>query len=247
MKLLRAVGAPWLLFGRTLHRSAREGISYRECIGQLHEIGTRSAWLVASGLAFFGVVMVLIADQQSRRLTGNLIAVGPAFFELLVREFGPLITALLAAARAGAGSSAELSAMAVSEQIEALEMSAGDPLVDLVAPRVVASAIAVPALTVVGVLAAGSSAVVITFWGFGADGFAFVDPRYIDSADVLCAAVKAVLSGIYIPLAASLRGLSARGGAAAVGQAVTTGVVDAALGCLAIDFVVALAFLLVRA
>lgn len=246
MSALRTIGAPWLLMTRSLVEGARRGVSMREWLSQLHELANRSAWLVASGLAFFGVVMVAIARFQAVRFTGNLSVVGPAYFELLVRELGPLIAALLAASRAAASTSAELASMAVNEQVEALEMSAGDPHADLVAPRVLASVVAVPVLTVIGTVSAATAAV-LTAYAYGADGLAFVDARFVDAADLVCGGLKAVLCGLFIPAAAAWRGLSARGGAPAVGVAVTRGVVDACLGCLVIDFTISFAFLLVRA
>ena len=90
------------------------------------------------------------------------------------------------------------------------------------------------------------SAVATVTYVYGADGLTFVDPRFVDGGDIACAAIKAVLCGLFIPLAASRRGLLARGGAHAVGGAVTQGVVDAAMGCLLIDFAVTSAFFLVK-
>ena len=242
MNLLTFFGAPALLLARTLRASAREGLSWRECLRQLDELGTRSMGLVMSGMAFFGAVLVTFADSQARKVTGNLPVVGPPYFELLVREFGPAVSALLAAARAGASHSAELSTMTVHEQVEALEMSAGDPHADLVAPRVVAGVIGVPLLCIVGTMAATLSAVATASWVFQVDGRAFMDARYLTGWDVVAGLAKGVCCGLYIPLAASVAGLSARGGAEAVGEATTRGVVAACFGCLLIDFLVALAF-----
>lgn len=241
---LRIVGAPALLFFRTMRAIARHGVSGREVLLQLSELGSSSSLLVASGLAFFGTVMVTIAWAQARKYTGNVTVVGPAYFELLVREFAPLLIAVLVASRAGAAMSAELAAMSVNEQLQALELCAADPLAELVAPRLFASLIALPALTVIGTVAAALSAAATVTWVFGADGRSFVDAHFVEAPDVLCAALKSVLCGAYIPLAASVHGLRAQGGAAAVGQAVTAGVVEAAIGCLLIDFAVAAAFLL---
>ncbi len=245
--MMRSLGGPWLILGRSLRAGIKGGVSPKEVLVQLHEIGNRSAWLVISALAFFGAVLVAIADQQARRFTGNLAVIGPAYFELLVREFGPVTSALLAAAASGASSSAELASMTVNEQVEALEMSSGDPLSDLVAPRVIASAIAVPILCVLGTLSAAGAAVSYTLLIYGGDALAFIDPRYVDGGDLASGMIKAVLCGLYIPAAASWRGLSARGGAEGIGRAVTSGVVDACLGCLVIEFVVALAFLVAGA
>jgi phospholipid/cholesterol/gamma-HCH transport system permease protein len=154
-----------------------------------------------------------------------------------------MLVALLAASRQAAAVSAELGAMAVNEQLEALELSAADPVAELVVPRLIASTIALPLLTALGAVAATLSAVFTVSLVFGADGWSFADPRYLDAADVACALVKGVAVGIYIPIAASLRGLRAQGGAAAVGAAVTDGVVEACMGCLVLDFAVAALFL----
>ena len=245
MNPLRQVGAPALMLLRTVRATAREGLSFRECLRQLHELGSRSTWLVVSGMAFFGAVLITIANGQARRFTGNLIILGPAYFELMVREFGPVVSALLTAARAGASHSAELSTMSIQEQVEALEMSAGDPLSDLVAPRVVAGALGVPLLCVLGTLAATTSAVLTATWAFGVDGMAFADPRFVDGWDLLAALLKSVGCGVFIPVAAARAGLGARGGVEAVGEATTRGVVAACIGCLLIDFLVAVSFLLV--
>jgi phospholipid/cholesterol/gamma-HCH transport system permease protein len=246
MSVLGAFGAPVVLLARTVRASLREGLPWRETLLHLHELGGRGAWLVMSGMAFFGAVLVTIANVQARKMVGNIAVLGPAYFELLVREFGPVVSAVLTAARAGASHSAELSTMKVNEQVEALEMSAGDPYADLVAPRVVAGVIGVPLLCVLGTVAATASAVGTVTWAFEMDGRAFMDARYVDGWDVLAGAIKAVACGLYIPLAAAVAGLSARGGVEAVGEATTRGVVAASIGCLLIDFIVALAFQVLR-
>jgi phospholipid/cholesterol/gamma-HCH transport system permease protein len=244
--VLSFFGAPAVMLARTVRASLREGVPWRESLAQLHELGGRSVWLVMSGMAFFGAVLVTIAHGQARRFVGNVAVLGPAYFELLIRELGPVMSALLTASRAGAGHAAELSTMSVNEQMEALEMSAGDPHADLVAPRVIAGALGVPLLSVLGTVAATLSAVAVAGLAFGVDGRAFMDPRYVDGWDLLAAALKAGGCGLYIPLAAAVAGLRARGGAEAVGEATTAGVVAASLGCLLIDFAVSLAFQLLR-
>ena len=242
--LASVVGRPGLMLWRTVSAVRRRGISWREVVVQLNEIGSASSWLVGSGLAFFGAVMVTIAYAQARKYTGNITIVGPAYFQLLVRELAPLTGVLLLAARAGAGTSAELASMSVNEQVEALELSAADPLAELVAPRVIASLIAAPLLICIGTVTATLAAVLTVTFVFHADGTTFMDPSFLQPADVFCSFVKATVCGLFIPLAASARGLNARGGAAAVGEAVTAGVVDACMGVLLLDFLIALGFML---
>lgn len=243
--MIGVMGAQALLLTRTVRSARREGVPAREVLRHLAELGASSAPLVGVGLAFLGAVMITIAWAQARKYTGNISLVGPAYFELILREFAPMLTALLAASRQAASTSAELGAMSVNEQVEALELSAADPLAELVAPRLIASIIALPLLTAIGAVAATGSAVFTVGVIFGADGAAFMDPAMVDKADVLCAFTKALVCGAFIPVAASLRGLRASGGASAVGEAVTTGVVEACMGCLLLDFVVAAVFLVI--
>jgi phospholipid/cholesterol/gamma-HCH transport system permease protein len=242
---MRGLGALAVLLARCVAAVAREGLSLRATLKALDDVGTRSLWLVTSGMAFFGAVLVTIANAQARRFTGTISVLGAPYFELMVREAGPLLAAALAASRAGAGVSAELAAQTVNGQVEALEMSAGDALSDLVAPRLVAGLIAVPLLCVVGTLTAAFSAGLTAWLVTGIDGRAFLDPRFVDASDVLAGALKALACGLFIPLAAAQAGLSATGGTPGVGEATTRGVVSAVLVCLVVDFVVTLAFLAV--
>lgn len=184
-RVLSFFGAPGVLLARTVRAGTREGVPFREVLAQVHELGGRSVWLVTSGMAFFGAVLVMIANAQAKKLIGNVAVLGPAYFEMLVRELGPAVSALLTAARAGASHSAELATMSVNEQVEALEMSAGDPYADLVAPRVVAGVVGVPLLGVLGTLAATASAVLVASLALGIDGRAFMDARYVDGWDLL--------------------------------------------------------------
>ena len=243
--MIQILGAQALLFTRSLQSARREGVMWREVLRQMAELGASSSLLIGAGMAFFGTVMTTIAYAQARKYTGNITVVGPAYFELILREFAPMLTALLAASRQAASTSAELGAMSVNEQIEALELSAADPLAELVAPRIIASTLTLPLLTVVGTFFATLSAVLTVTYVFGADGRAFMDPAMVDVGDVACAFMKSVVCGAFIPVAASLRGLRAKGGASAVGEAVTTGVVEACMGCLVLDFLVAAVFLII--
>ena len=242
MTFLEQLGGQVRMLGRVLRAVARRGMPWRSVLHSLHDTGNRSSWLVASGMAFFGVVLVTIANAQARRFTGNLSVIGPAYFELLLREIGPLTATVLAAARGGARDASELASMSVNEQVEALEMSAGDPLAELVAPRILAGVIAVPVLGLLGTATAALSAAAAAQFLFASDGAAFLDARYVDAADLASGLVKGLLCGLYIPLVASWHGLRAQGGSTAVGLATTDGVVASVLGSLLIVLLVGIVF-----
>src|SRR5205814_8413261 len=88
---VRALGGAAILGARATVavRRVPPRLFLRELWLQLDQIAFRSAGLVISGMAFFGAVMVTIANAQTRRFTGNLVVLGPAYFELLLRELGP--------------------------------------------------------------------------------------------------------------------------------------------------------------
>lgn len=244
MRPLHTLGGATLLLGRSA--GALRRISGREVLRQTHEIGNRSLGLVSIAMFFFGAAIITMAHHQSTRFVGNVGIVGPPYFQLIVREFGPLATAILIAARYGALSAAELSAMAVNEQLEALVMCAGDPVVDLVAPRALAGMIAFPAVSVLGSAIAILSAAYVGKYAFEIDPSAFLDPRFVTHADILCGLGKAAVCGLWVPAVAAWAGFSAKGGAEAVGTRTTDGVVAACLGCLVIDFLFAVGFRLVH-
>lgn len=244
-RALQALGAPILLALRALREAVTAPPSGTEVLAQLRELGLRSLPLVSVGMACFGIVMVTTAQQQARLFVGNITVVGPAYFELLVRELGPMACSLLAAARASASISAELASMKVNEQLEAWTMCGGNPLGELVAPRILATALSFPILFLLGTCAASASAVATVSLVFGADGLAFVDGRYVGPGDVLSGLAKSLLAGLFVPAAACRRALTAGRGASGVGTSVTQGVVDSAIGCLIADLLVTIGWLLV--
>lgn len=244
MRPLHALGGASALLGRSAAVLGR--ISRREVFRQLFEIGNRSVGLVTIAMGFFGAAIITMAHNQSTRFVGNVGLVGPPYFQLIIREFGPLATSILIAARYGALSSAELSAMSVNEQLEALAMSAGDPVVDLVAPRVLAGMLAFPVIAVLGSAIAILSAAYVGQFAYSIDSAAFLDARFVTHADIVCGLGKTLVCGAWVPAVGAWAGFSAKGGAAAVGSRTTDGVVASCLGCLVIDFVFAVGFRLVH-
>ncbi|MBI5543856.1 MAG: ABC transporter permease, partial [Deltaproteobacteria bacterium] len=175
---------------------------------------------------------------QARRVVGDFSVVGPAYFELLLRELGPTFAGVLAAVRLGAAISAELASMKITEQVDALRMSAGDPVSDLVLPRLLGGFVAVPCLVIAGTMMAAAVSAVVANLVYGADGGAFLDAALVTRGDLAALALKTILYGVSIPIASVWAGLLARGGAAAVGEATTRGVVWASVSVLVIDWAV---------
>jgi phospholipid/cholesterol/gamma-HCH transport system permease protein len=240
-----ALGAPariLITLGRSVRAGTREGLPWREFVRELDDLGNRSVPLVAGGMAFLGLVMITHGALQARRVVGDLAVVGPAYFGLLVREFGPAVSGLFAAVRIGAAIGAQTASMAATEQLDAIRLCAADPLREVVAPRLAASLLIFPVLGLVGTATAAAAAALFATYGYGADGWSFLDARFVTRWDLLQGALKELSFGALVPIAACREGFSARAGASAIGEAMTRAVVSGCLCCIAADLVIAVAF-----
>src|SRR3954447_20837493 len=198
----------------------------RETLRQIYELGFRSAPLIAvSGLAV-GVVLSMHTRASLERFGAeSLVPSGLAI--ALVRETGPLTAALLLSGRIGAGIGAELGAMRVTEQIDALEASAVDSFRYLVVTRVIACIIALPILTTVmnfagmlGGFIAERAASGMSFRLYFTRAFSL-----IDLSDYIPATMKTMVFGFIIATVSSYLGFTTESGTEGVGRASTRSVV----------------------
>lgn len=227
------------LFSARLVRSAlAPPYAGRELIRQLDEVGSKSALLVAIAGAAIGVVLSL--ETRTSLLRFGAKSFLPAVVVLsLIRETGPIITALIVAGRVGAGIGAELGSMKVTEQIDAMEASAVDPFKYLVATRVLACMLMLPLLTLVadavGILAgwlANTLADPISLELFFNHGF-----KNVTFDDFLPPTFKTAVFGLIIGVVASFEGMRADGGTAGVGRAAMSSVVLSSLLVIVADVV----------
>jgi phospholipid/cholesterol/gamma-HCH transport system permease protein len=211
-------------------RAAREvflpPFEIRETIRQVFELGLKSAPLIAvSGLAV-GVVLSMHTRASLERFGAeSMIPSGLAI--ALVRETGPLVAALLLSGRIGAGIGAELGAMRVTEQIDALEASAVDAFRYLVVTRVIACVIALPLLTtlmnfagMLGGYLAETTATGMPIGLYFTRAFAL-----IDFSDYIPATLKTMVFGFIIATTSSYLGFTTDSGTEGVGRASTRAVV----------------------
>ena len=198
----------------------------RETVRQIYELGVRSTPLIAvSGLAV-GVVLSMHTRASLERFGAeSMIPAGLAM--ALVRETGPLTAGLLLSGRIGAGIGAELGAMRVTEQIDALEASAVDAFRYLVVTRVVACMIAVPLLTTVmnfaGMLGGYLAETVAT--GMSLQLYFQRAFSLIDASDYVPATLKTMVFGFIIATVSSYLGFTTQSGTEGVGRASTRAVV----------------------
>ncbi|KHK54056.1 ABC transporter permease [Ralstonia sp. A12] len=211
----------------------------RLVIEQLRFIGNDSFIIIAVSGLFVGFVLGLQGYYTLNRY-GSEQALGLLVALSLVRELGPVVTALLFAGRAGTSLTAEIGLMKAGEQLIAMEMMAVDPLARVLAPRFWAGFIAMP------LLAAIFSAVGILGGYFVGVGLIGVDPGAFWSQmqagvdvmdDVVNGVIKSVVFGVAVTFIALYQGYEAKATPEGVSRATTRTVVIASLAVLALDFV----------
>ena len=226
IRFLEGVGHAARFAGRALTQAVRPPYEPAETWRQLFELGVRSVPLIAAAGFAVGVVLSMHTRASLARFGAEaLIPAGLAI--ALVRETGPLTAGLLLSGRIGAGIGAELGAMKVTEQIDALEALAVDSFRYLVVTRVVACIIALPILTTVmnftGLLGGFTAEAAITGIGFEAY---FRQAFYpIDFADLVPATLKTMVFGFIIGTVSSYLGINTTGGTEGVGRTATRSVV----------------------
>ncbi len=196
-----------------------------------------SVLIIVVAALFMGAVLGYQLYTSLHRL-GSESLLGGTVGVALFRELAPVMTAIMVTGRAGAGMAAEISSMNVSEQVDALEVMAVDPIEYLVCPRVVAGFLMVPILALIFTSVASVSAC------FVACGI--LDLQYIiywnhyltvvDPIDLVHCLVKSASFGLVLTWMGCFCGLRAYGGASAVGQATRTTVVATCLSVLLSDY-----------
>lgn len=246
---LAALGEPFLevgktvrgifeVFGLTIYYLFRGRTRWRAIFQQLYEVGNRSVVFIAITLGFLGMILIYQAGYQAERITGDLQMLGGLFLQLLLREFAPTIAAMMIATRVATGMAAQIGSMVVTEQVDALRMSAAQPIDYLVVPRFVATTIMMVVLTIFAAFVAYTSGALTAYFSFGLNVRTFVDMSFIGWFDVIIGLSKALAYGMAIPIIACHAGLNVFGGSEGVGRATTTAVVNASLAVVILDFII---------
>lgn len=231
-------GRVWFMLMEVVYWAFRKPVKFNYLFKQMEFIGVKSLGIVIITGGFTGMVLALQTYYGFRRFSSEGL-VGVTVALSVTRELGPVLTALMVTGRAGSAMAAELGSMRVTEQIDALTVMALSPVKYLVVPRVVASILMVPVLTVVadfiGII--GGYFVGVKLLGINEGIFISKMVRYVDLDDIYNGLAKAAVFGLILSLISCYKGFYTRGGAEGVGKATTEAVVASSVTILIADYV----------
>jgi phospholipid/cholesterol/gamma-HCH transport system permease protein len=225
------------LIWRSLTSLRRKPRYLSEIVKQMDSIGVGSLPIVLLTGFFTGGVLILqtFPTLQYYSLQNDA---GRAISTSLIRELGPVLTALMVSGRIGSAISAELGSMVVSQQIDAMRALGTDPNRKLVAPRIAALVLMLPLLTVAadifGIMGGGVTANTL----YNQDYHVFITSvrNGITTEDIIGGIIKPVFFGLIIGSIACYKGLTTEGGTVGVGRSTTSAVVLASIWVIIFDF-----------
>jgi phospholipid/cholesterol/gamma-HCH transport system permease protein len=227
-----------MLFSALLHKpNIRKGTPL--LLQQLYNVGVMSLVIIVVSGGFIGMVLALqgytiLVDYGAEASLGPMVALS------LLRELGPVVSALLFAGRAGSALTAEIGLMKATEQLSSLEMMAVDPLRRIIAPRFWAGFISLPLLaaifSAVGIL--GAHLVGVNWLGVDAGTFWSVMQNQVDfNKDILNGVIKSIIFAFVVTWIAIYKGYDCVPTSEGISRATTSTVVQSSLLVLALDFI----------
>jgi phospholipid/cholesterol/gamma-HCH transport system permease protein len=212
-------------------------IYLKEMFLQMDRVGVGSTTIIVLTGFFTGAVLAIQSESALRRygavsITGQLVAI------TLIRELGPVLAALMVAGRIGSGIASELGSMVVSEQINAMRALGTDPTRKLVTPRMVATVVTLPLLTIIcnavgmcGGWVIARYKILISSSQYWSDAI-----NALEFSDVFGSLIKPVVFGFIISMTGCYVGLRTYGGTVGVGRSTTQAVVSSSILVIAADF-----------
>lgn len=231
------MGRFFTILWRVLVWTPRPPYDFRQLFKQMVRVGVASTPVILLIAMFTGMVMALqifnvLARFGAERYVGSIVALS------MVRELSCVLGALVIAGRCGSAMGAELGTMRVTEQIDALEVLATDPIHYLMVPRVWATAIMLPLLIVLGDAIGIYGGYLVSVVLMGANPVTYMENtfQYMDIQDMTSGLIKAAVFGVLIAVIGCQKGFYTRGGAEGVGSSTTQSVVLASIAILVSDF-----------
>ncbi len=210
---------------------------YRLLLKQIYFIGNKSLLVIVLIGSFTGMVLALQVFYTLRKF-GSEAMLGPAVALSLIRELGPVLSALTVTGRAGSAITAEIGIMRITEQIDALKAMALNPVRYLVVPNITAAIIVFPLLTaifdVIGIL--GGYLIGVKLLGLSSGTYFSQMKQYIDIVDIEIGLYKSISFGLIVSWISCYKGYYTRYGAEGVSKATTESVVLSSILILIWDY-----------
>jgi phospholipid/cholesterol/gamma-HCH transport system permease protein len=236
-EIAEQTGGLGILTGRAFFAMVSPPYEVGLWIRQMEQVGVRSLGVAGITTIFTGMVLALQTALSLPSL-GIKYYIGSVVAKSLVRELGPVLTALIVGGRIGSGMTAEIGTMKVTEQIDALRSLATDPVKKLVVPKLVATLVMLPALTVIGDALGILGGLIVATLTLNLTPGLYLNDVFdsLTLGDVGSGIAKSFFFAYFIAVVGCYNGLNTTGGADGVGRATTNTVVLAAILVLVSDF-----------
>ena len=236
---LARAGAMTRFFGRLLLLSPAGVVRPRLIVEQVYNAGALSLVIIMTSGLFVGMVMGLQGHDLLQRI-GSEDSLGTGAALTLLKELGPVVTALLFAGRAGTALASEIGLMRATDQLSAMEIMAVDPMRRVVLPRFLGGVISMPLLTAIFVMVSiyGVQLIGVQFFGIDQGQFWSQMRSAVELEDVREGLIKGLVFGVACSLIAVFEGYNAESTAEGVGRATTRTVVISSVATLVLDYIV---------
>jgi len=237
IRLFEETGIWFRMLWRTILWTFRPPFEGREWLRQMVRVGVDSIPVVFLTTMFTGMVMALQTYNGFHRVHAENF-VGSVVALAMLRELSPVLVALMVTGRVGSSMAAEIGTMRVTEQLDALQALATDPVQYLFVPRVIAGTVMLPLLTILGdALGVGGGYLVgVKMMGTNPVVYSQNTFQFLHMNDIWSGLIKSAVFGLILTLTGCVRGYYTSGGAEGVGRATTAAVVSASLIVLLTDF-----------
>lgn len=234
----QTAGEAAYLFWETLKYGFRKPYEFRSLLAQMDELGVRSLPIVLVFSFFVGMVLAIQVAYSEANFAGRVM-VGIGVGVAMTREFGPLLTALLVGGRVVSGITSVLGSMSVTEQVDAIRLLGASPAKKLVFPRIWATVLTMPFLTVIADFVGILGGLVVSVMDIHMSVTTYMSQveRSVSIGDLVEGMFKSMWFGFFISLIGCYLGIRVTGGAEGVGRATTKAVVWSSISVVVIDFV----------
>ncbi|XP_030476256.2 protein TRIGALACTOSYLDIACYLGLYCEROL 1, chloroplastic isoform X1 [Syzygium oleosum] len=232
-----------ILAGQVIIRTLRGKLHWKNTLQQLERVGPKSVGVCLLTSAFVGMAFTIQFVREFTRLGLNR-AVGGVLALAFSRELSPVVTSIVVAGRVGSAFAAELGTMQVSEQTDTLRVLGTNPVDYLVTPRVIASCVALPFLTLMCFTVGMASSALLADSVYGVSINIILDSaqRALRPWDIISAMIKSQVFGAIISIVSCAWGVTTMGGAKGVGESTTSAVVISLVGIFIADFALSCLF-----